>query len=538
MNHKWIIKFIGLITLYFISSGLEVLTLSLILPFINSVVAGNFFVVYLNIELSLNIVFNLIVLIVLTHYFLKIYVLYFTADFSYNYSGQIMKNLYEAILKKDYSWFVGVNTSDIINNITLKAFSLGQKFILPTVSLFSSTLVAVSIIVYLLYTTFFVTIFLVSSIISMYFIATCIFRPKVVESTYMYQNNNSTLISHIKDTISNIREIIIGDHQKFYFLKNNSITDNINNNAKKVDIFSALPRLFIEGTALLSILSLTYFIAYSNDFISINMGVLSILLIGILKLVPYFQQIYYGYISYKSNINTFYEIDNFIKDTVSIEYSDIFQFNEIYLNKVGFSYGEKVILKDFSLKIKIGDKVRISGISGSGKTTLINILSGLYLPSIGEVLLDNVQLTQSNVNSLRSVVSYVPQNYHIYSGSIVSNLALGINSNEVDLIWVSKILRIVGLEYYVNSNNTINNIYIAENGDNMSAGQKQRIIIGRALYSKPKILILDESTANLDLESEYSVLQKIFDLPDLTILFVSHRNNMLNFNKNVNMMCV
>ena len=197
---------------------------------------------------------------------------------------------------------------------------------------------------------------------------------------------------------------------------------------------------------------------------------------------------------------------------------------DISFENVSFSYGTRIdVFKSFDLKITRGNLTAIIGESGSGKTTLAAILQKLYPLKSGKILIGNTNIDFFENQSLRKMVSSVPQQLNLFAGDIIDNIALGEFSP--DLQKIVEICNMLGMMPFIEKLPNGFNTYIGENGASLSGGQKQRLAIARALYKDPEILILDEATSSLDSESEQYVQQTIQHLKEQgkTIVVIAHR---------------
>ncbi|MGC4019958.1 MAG: peptidase domain-containing ABC transporter [Muricomes sp.] len=203
---------------------------------------------------------------------------------------------------------------------------------------------------------------------------------------------------------------------------------------------------------------------------------------------------------------------------------DILQ-KDICFDGVSFGYNpEKNVLHNFCLNIKAKSNVAIIGESGSGKSTITKLLMKLYKLENGYITIGEKNIDKIDTEWLRERIVYVSQETFLFSISIMDNLLLGnTNINEKDVFEVCKLVYIhefimeLPLQY-----NTI----LEEGGSNLSTGQKQRLMIARAILKIPHILILDEATSNLNFDLEKNINNAIKQyLPNTTIIIVTHRTN-------------
>ncbi len=206
------------------------------------------------------------------------------------------------------------------------------------------------------------------------------------------------------------------------------------------------------------------------------------------------------------------------KETLSEPY------NSIELRNVSFQYStfEKPILNNINLTIGKNEKVAIVGPSGSGKSTLVKVLSGLYSPSEGEVLLNGKNMKQLSQSTIREKVSMVNQNPAIFNMSLRENILMNktdvkdeLFHKAVDDARVDEIIQTLPMGYET---------LISEGGMNLSGGQMQRIAIARAIVNQPELMVMDEPTSALDNISENYIMNRVKEY-DFPCIVVSHRLN-------------
>jgi len=197
---------------------------------------------------------------------------------------------------------------------------------------------------------------------------------------------------------------------------------------------------------------------------------------------------------------------------------------DIKFKGVQFRYGSRItIFNDFNVVIAKGKVSAIVGESGSGKSTLISILQNLYPILGGNVYIGEHDLRYIENESLRKVVSVVPQKIDLFAGNVIENIAVG--DNEPDIKMIMHICSGLGITEFIEKLPNGFNTYLGENGSTLSGGQKQRLAIARALYREPEILILDEATSSLDSASEQYVQNMIGMLKakEKTVIIIAHR---------------
>lgn len=194
----------------------------------------------------------------------------------------------------------------------------------------------------------------------------------------------------------------------------------------------------------------------------------------------------------------------------------------IKFKNVSFKYREEEILKNVDLDIPAGSTVALMGTTGSGKTSIINLLGRYYDVSEGKVLIDGIDVRNIKLDILRNAISIVPQDVFLFSDTIEENIRFG-NRNATDDELLQASTLACASEFISELSDGYSTI-IGERGLGLSGGQKQRISIARALVRKAPILILDDATSALDMETEFQLLKNLNTLNNSsTVFIIAHR---------------
>lgn len=185
-----------------------------------------------------------------------------------------------------------------------------------------------------------------------------------------------------------------------------------------------------------------------------------------------------------------------------------------------YAFGEAFVLAGLSLTIKSGECVAIVGASGCGKSTLAKLIVGLYSPTAGQVTIDGRPLTHWSNRALRAQISYISQDDMLLSGSVAENVA-GF-PDQIDMPLVKECARIAHIDAEIEAMPMAYESLVGDLGSSLSGGQKQRLLIARALYRRPKIIVLDEATAHLDLDNEKAISNALAKLT-ITRVVIAHR---------------
>ncbi|OPX43732.1 putative ABC transporter ATP-binding protein [Ruminiclostridium hungatei] len=200
----------------------------------------------------------------------------------------------------------------------------------------------------------------------------------------------------------------------------------------------------------------------------------------------------------------------------------------IAFKDVSFSYtGGKQVLDKISFEINKGDKIAIVGANGSGKSTIINLLLRFYQPDSGKILLDGIDITTINLREYRKMISVVSQDMHLFNASIKYNIALNTKMKE---LYILKAVKECGASKFIDKLPDKLDTVVGRNGAMVSGGERQKIALARAVVRESEILILDEATANYDIESEAAVNKFIGEqLNGRTAIIISHKPDILKY---------
>ncbi|TAN18407.1 MAG: ABC transporter ATP-binding protein [Chitinophagaceae bacterium] len=224
----------------------------------------------------------------------------------------------------------------------------------------------------------------------------------------------------------------------------------------------------------------------------------------------------------QKRINEFLNTEPEIKSSVQAVSKAIK--GKIKLDHVSFTYPHTGIkaLQNFNLEILPGEKVAVIGRTGSGKSTLAQLLIRMYDPQKGTITLDEVDIREYNLESLREQISYVPQDVFLFSDTITNNIRFGLDAADEES--VHKAARQASIEKEIQSLPGGFGTLIGERGVTLSGGQKQRISIARALIKDPHLIVFDDCLSAVDARTEKEIIGNLYEyLKDKTTLFITHR---------------
>jgi ATP-binding cassette subfamily C protein len=196
--------------------------------------------------------------------------------------------------------------------------------------------------------------------------------------------------------------------------------------------------------------------------------------------------------------------------------------NSLEIRGLNFSYKkENQTLKDINIKAEKGKKIAIVGETGGGKSTLASLIVGFYTPDSGEILYDGINYDEIGLDLIRDHVYLVLQSPHLFNNTIRYNLTFGKDVSQEEL---KSAIRVAQLEDFIYGLESGLDEIVGKNGVKLSGGQRQRLSIARMIIAKPNIVILDESTSSLDVQTEDDLFLELSSfLKQRTTIIIAHR---------------
>ena len=537
------IQFFLVLLLMFFASFAEIMSIGAVLPFLGVLTDpskvfeapfmqpfNNFFGLTNSTDLILPVTIFFIIATFIAGS-IRLLLLYVTTRLSYGAGHDLSVDIYKKSLYQDYSIHVSRNSSEVINGIITKSSTVISGVLTPALILMSSFIIMAGIITLLSHINFSIAVSAFVGFGLLYLTVILYTRNRINANSLLIAQKSTTALKSLQEGLMGIRDVLLHDSQEFYF-----------NLYKKADLplrlaagnnlfISGSPRFVMESLGMILIAVIAYYITNQSAGISDSVPILGALALGAQRLLPIMQQAYGAYSAIKGSNSSLVDVltllDQQIPNDLTDASRDLIKFNNhICLDNVSFRYSAKdpLILKSINLTIKKGSRIGIIGATGSGKSTLFDIINGLFLPSGGEISVDNVVINQKNIRSWRSLISYVPQDIYLSDNTVLENIAFGKALQDIHIDRAKESANQAQLGDLIEGWDQKYYTEIGEKGVRLSGGQRQRIGIARALYKKSQVLIFDEATSALDNETEKSIVSSIESLDDdLTILMIAHR---------------
>jgi ABC-type multidrug transport system fused ATPase/permease subunit len=338
----------------------------------------------------------------------------------------------------------------------------------------------------------------------------------------------------IFEVLNSYREIIVRNRRSFYSRELGGLRYKLADVIAEGAFMPNISKYVIEITVVLGSLGVAALQFAVNDATR-AFAVLAVFMAASTRISPAVLRLQQSAVKIKSSIGsagpTLDLIEELEELSAGSEIVDDLNFEhigftgEIELQNVTLTYPTKKIpaVKDISLNIKQGQVVSFVGPSGAGKTTIIDVILGVLKPDSGKVQIQG-HPPLSAISNWPGAIGYVPQDVMISNGTIRQNVCLGYSSNEVEEDDIWQALEVSQLAEFIRELPAGLDTPVGDRGTKLSGGQRQRLGIARAMFTKPKLLVLDEATSSLDGTTEASIAEAVHNLKGgVTIVMIAHR---------------
>lgn len=540
------LKFKLIFSLTALTALAEVTTLGALLPFIGVLVTpheafenkyfayiADVFQVRDALEAVIYLTSAFIIIIILSS-LLRICQLWATARASYGVGNSASERLFSVTLSKPFEEQLNSRSSEVISaigKVHIFVDALSQM-----VRLISSLVMVLSILVTLIIIDANVAICSFMFFGGAYVVINFSVKVKLRRNSQVIAENRTQVVKVLQEGLGGLREITVSG-TKQYFLNLFKLSDYALRRAESNNaIIEGAPRFIMEAFGITFVALLAVFFFVNDGGIAGNLPLLGVLALSAQRMLPALQQAYNAWTAIKgheSSLNELLTVLESEKDqSLDAEDQTTIPFtSQLIFKDVSFSYksAKKKALNKVNFKIMRGEQVGVVGPTGSGKSTLLDLILGLLEPTGGEIIVDQHTLSKGNFTQWQKNISHVPQTIFLTDGTITENIAFGEAFSEINfdrVLWAAEMACVTD---FVSKMPLGLKSIVGERGVMLSGGEVQRIGIARALYKKKPIIVLDEATTALDVNTEMKVLNNIVNLSDKrTLIMVSHRRSSLD----------
>jgi ABC-type multidrug transport system fused ATPase/permease subunit len=361
-------------------------------------------------------------------------------------------------------------------------------------------------------------------------------RMNVKAQTLGSENSSLAIQSNqqIIEVLDSYRELVVRNRRDYYSRQIARVRHQLAETTAELQFMPNISKYVIESGVVLGAIVVSG-IQFLFQDAAHAVATLSVFLASGTRIAPAIMRLQHGAIALRSSIgsaNATLEMIDSLSDTQPIQGTT----DEINVDHLGFNAEvsiegaylkypstDRYALENITLKFLPGESIAIVGPSGAGKTSLVDVLLGVLPISSGNILISG-KSPESAISNWPGAISYVPQDVTISNATLGENVSLGYPSESVNLSYVWQALEVAQLTDFVNDLPGKLETLVGERGTKISGGQRQRLGIARAMYTKPKLLVLDEATSSLDGQTESDISDAIQNLRgDVTVVMIAHR---------------
>jgi ABC-type bacteriocin/lantibiotic exporter with double-glycine peptidase domain len=495
-----------------------------------SLLANQFQVTNAGDRLRLGLVVTIIVLGFVHSY--SVLRTYLRSQFVWIQDKEISSRLFRVCLHRPYTWFLGRNSAEL--HRLLSSGHITQSLLGGFLAATGQVAVAGTLTIALFVTDPFVAIVGLVVVCAAYG-AVRVFTRKALGE----KGGNAHRAEHARrltaqEALTSIRFVKTTAREDFFVDQYTHYSEEASKGMVFHGIYVDTVRSFLEWVTIGAILSLSVYLVLRTEDLAALLPRLTLYTMAGYRVVPAVHELFGLWSRLKFDGAFLSQIQELLDlpepDTHEtgrpVEGLDSSSAPLLALEQVAFRYdgAPKNALTDVSLRLDKGQWIGIVGTTGAGKTTLLDLISGLCVPTAGQIRVGETVLTPEVVRDWQSHLGVVPQEVILLDDSIARNVAFGVDLKDIDLGLVENVCQMAGLGSLLSGLPDGLDTKLGERGTRLSGGERQRVGLARALYRKPLLLLLDEATSALDQATEARIIETLKDLSeDCTLVTVAHR---------------
>ena len=456
------------------------------------------------------------------------------AGYYFRLQESVSTRLFNSYLAKPYTFHLQHNSGKLLSNTITESMQFAVGFTAPALLFFNDLLVTTMILIVLIYIEpvgAIVAFIIFGSLSLLLFKAS---KKRAASWGETRQEKERLRIESAQQGFGGIKDIKLYGRENVFqdrYLKETYISLEA---GRKQTILQNVPRVFLELIAVAALSGLIVFITLAGDKSNV-VAIVGLFAAAAFKLLPTIARMVQSAqaMVFTSPVVSFM-YDELVKNEIFCSDSESASPLDSHVNfKKDLSIRDLTFVYDgvalpaldaINLDVEAGSMTGFIGASGAGKSTLIDCILGLIQPLSGEMKVDGKLITRGNASIWQKQIGYVSQVIYLLDGSLRDNIAFGIPSDRIDEEGVRSAVERSKLTEFIASLPDGLDTKVGERGVRLSGGQRQRIGIARALYNNPAVLVLDEATSSLDVDTEREVMQSIEEFHGrTTVLIIAHR---------------
>lgn len=449
----------------------------------------------------------------------------------------------EKVQKLPSSYFTSHGTGEMSSQIMDDVHSIETLFATGLISILVSLLKIIGILISILVFSWILGLIIIA-IVPLIFVITLLFRKIMLKNHIKNRKIINQQANHISESINTILTTQNLDKEEYKEKKFRELLNEGYDAKLKTGLLDSIYSPIIECIKTLVIALVTILVAYgvssSNYILGISLGTFAASINLITDIFSPIQNLGQELEAMQEGLSGVKRIQVFMNEKEINKKEEAFTYKEIFkrnleniveIDNVSFKYddGDKYVLSNLNFVVKNEEKVILTGRTGVGKTTLFKLILGINKPSIGKVIVNGYDIYEVPDLEKRKIFGYVEQGFSAINGDIKSQITL---NEDISLDEVREVMKQVNLDSYV-MNHIKDNYNATFKESDFSRGQLQLLSLARALLFKPKILLLDEISANLDSKTESDIIKALSSASNhKTVISISHRlSDQLGFDR-------
>ena len=451
--------------------------------------------------------------------------------FAYSVGDRIREVLFAEYLQRDYLFHARARAARLMDNVLFQADRTTQT-LLSAQLLLTNAALTLLVIASIAWVNPAVAVGGVLTIVVVYLLFYGSIRRRVGRNGRQQSQLGAERIAVVEESLVGVKYLLLARAQVYFRRRFDTATRALSRSLADTQFIAQSPKYFLEcvaGAALIACAGL----ANGGSTGGAWLAQLSFIGFAGFRLLPAFQQMYYAFVIVRANRSAIeslaFELTGSHRNDAVCTPPHLFDQpafrGGVELSSVSFRYSPAtpLLLDNASLRFDSGAAIGIVGASGCGKTTLVDLVLGLLMPTDGHIAVDGELLDERRIPAWQRSVGYVPQDVMILNASVRENIAFGVDPTGIDDARVRAVACQAGASEFIEALPGGYAAEIAGAGGGLSGGQRQRIGIARALYGNPSLLVFDEATNALDVESERAIIETVIrNRGTRTLLIVAH----------------